>query len=97
MEDRIAAGNVKVRDPVVNLTEVLTVGHNILHLFPCHCFQIPATGTGKNITVFAALVTFICDMPLKCEILTHQIHPPFPMLSYLSSAPQAVPQAADFF
>jgi hypothetical protein len=44
--------------------------------------------------MLTALVTLIRYMPLKCKILTHPILPP--NSSYLSVAPQELPQA-DFF
>jgi hypothetical protein len=48
--------------------------------------------------VLATLVTFICNMPLKCKILAHPILSFFPhfLLFYLSDAPHALPHAAGF-
>ena len=73
MKDRIAAGDIEIRNSVVYFAEVLTVRHDLLHLLPGHALQLLAAFSGKNIAVFAALVTFICDMPLKRKITSHPI------------------------
>jgi hypothetical protein len=86
---------------MINLTEIFTVRHHILHLFPGHAPKFLTAFSRKNIAVLAALVAFICNMPLKSEVLTHPILSFFPRCftcapSYLSDAPQALPHAAGF-
>ncbi len=71
MQDRIASGQIKIRQPSVNLAEVEAVIEGILHLFPGHTVRLPAWISGENVAVLAALVAFICDMPLEREILFH--------------------------
>jgi hypothetical protein len=73
MKDRVAAGNIEIRQSVIDLAEVLAVGDNILHLLPCHALKLAASLSGKNIAMLTALVTFIRDMPLKCKIPAHPI------------------------
>ena len=73
MKDRIATGNIEIRNSVVYLAEVLAVRHDLLHLLPGHALQLLAAFPGKNIAVLAALVTFICDMPLKRKITSHPV------------------------
>ena len=64
---------IEIRNPVVYLAEVLAVRHDLLHLLPGHALQLLTAFPGKNIAVLAALVTFICDMPLKRKITSHPV------------------------
>ena len=73
MEDRVSAGQIKIRKSAIYLTEVKTVVEGFLHLFPCHAVQFPAGITGEDIAVLAALVAFICYVPLKGKVLFHVI------------------------
>ena len=73
MKDRIAAGDIEIRNSVVYLAEVLAVRHDLLHLLPGHALQFLTAFPGKNIAVLAALVTFICNMPLKRKITSHPV------------------------
>ena len=73
MKDRIAAGDIEIRNSVVYLAEILAVRHDLLHLLPGHALQLLTAFPGKNIAVLAALVTFICNMPLKRKITSHPV------------------------
>ena len=73
MQDRVAAGQVEIGQPSVDLAEVEAVIKSILHLLPGHGIQLAAGITGKDIAVLAALVAFIRDMPLEREVLFHII------------------------
>jgi hypothetical protein len=75
MEDRVATSYVKIRYPVIYNTEILTVCHNLLHLLPSHAGKALTALPRENITVLAALVTFVRNMPLKRKILAHPIPP----------------------
>jgi hypothetical protein len=104
MEDRVAAGNVEIGHSVIDLTKIFTISNHLLHLLPGHALKLLASLSRENIAVLAALVTFICDMPLKSKILAHPILSFFLRLiafsactmPYLSDAPQALPHAAGF-
>ena len=75
MQDRIAAGNIEIRQAIVYLTEIQTVVKGILHLFPTHCIQPFAVIFGENIAVLTPLIALICDVPLKGKILFHDCVP----------------------
>jgi hypothetical protein len=71
MQDRISSGNIKVWDTAKSFAEIQAVLKGLLHLLPCHAIQFFTGITGENVAVFAPLVAFIRDMPLKSEILFH--------------------------
>jgi hypothetical protein len=73
MQDRVAAGNIKVWQTTIHFTEIKAVIEGVLHLLPSHGIQFFTGIAGKNVTVLAPLVTFVRDMPLKSEILFHLI------------------------
>jgi hypothetical protein len=77
MQDRIAAGNIEIRQAIVYLTEIQTVVKGILHLFPTHCIQPFAVIFGENIAVLTPLVTFVSNVPLERKIRFHIVLPHF--------------------
>ncbi len=74
MEDGVAAGQIKIRETSIHLTEIKAVIERVLHLLPGHGIQLAAGITGKDIAMLTALVAFIRDMPLEGKELLHQIH-----------------------
>ena len=75
VQNRVAAGDVEIRQAVIDLAEVQAVIKGVLHLLPGHCIQLFIAVLGENVAVLAPLVTFIRDMPLKRKILFHRDPP----------------------
>ena len=71
VKDRVAAGDVKVRQPAVYLAEVHTVVKGFLNLLPGHGIQVLAVVFRENVAVFAPLVAFVRYVPLKGKIFFH--------------------------
>ena len=65
VQNRVAASNVKIRQAVIERTEVQAVIKGVLHLLPGHCIQLFIAVLGENVAVLAPLVAFIRDMPLE--------------------------------
>ena len=53
------------------MAEIQAVMKGILYLLPGHGIQGLTVILGKNVAVLAALVTVVCNMPLKGKILFH--------------------------
>ena len=73
MQDGISAGQIKIGQPSVHLAEIEAVIERVLHLLPGHGIQLAAGITGEDIAVLAALVAFICYVPLKGKVLFHVV------------------------
>jgi len=71
VKNRIASGNVKVRDSAIHLTKIKAVIKSFQHLFPIHRSRFFASIFREYITMLATLVTVIGDMPPKRKILVH--------------------------
>ena len=71
VQNRVAAGEIKIRCAVIDLTEIKTVVKRILHLIPGHGIEMFAVVFRENITVLAPLVTVIGDVPLERKIRIH--------------------------
>ena len=65
VEDRIAAGQVEVGRPAVDLTEIQAVVKGLLHFLPGHGFQACMIAGGEDVAMLAPLVALVRDMPLK--------------------------------
>ena len=65
MKNGVAARNVKVRLTTDALAEGLSLIDDLDHLLPRHALKTRAGAVGKDIAVFAALIAFICNMPLE--------------------------------
>jgi hypothetical protein len=76
VKNRVTACDIKVRKSVKAAAHINAVVDYTLHLSVAYCFDFFAGVFGKYVTVFASLVTFIRNMPLKGKILLH-ILPPF--------------------
>ena len=92
MQNRISAGQIEIREPVVHLTEIKAVVEGVLHLLPGHAVRFTAGIAGEDIAMLAPLVALVCDMPLKRKILFHDVlHPVFMIVPhkavYCSSFP----------
>ena len=73
MQDGVAAGDVEVGQPAIDLTEIQAVEKGVAHLLPGHGIQVFAGILGEDVAVLAALVTCIGDVPLKGKILFHHL------------------------
>ena len=73
MQDRISSGQVEVGRTTEHFTEVQAVVKRVLHLAPGHGFEAGMIACSKDIAVFASLVTFIRDMPLKRKVRFHSV------------------------
>jgi hypothetical protein len=69
MENGVASGEIKIGESVIYLAKIQTIVEGILHLLPTHGIQGLAVVFGKNIAVFAPLVTLVSDVPLKGKII----------------------------
>lgn len=72
VQDGVAAGDVKVGQPAVDIAKVQAVVKGILHLRPGHGIQRLAVVFRKDIAVLATLVALVGDVPLEREILLHR-------------------------
>ena len=68
VQDGVAPGNVKVRQPVGLLAHVEAIFEYMFHFTPGHLLQLKMVVFRKNIAMLAALVTAVCYVPLKGEI-----------------------------
>ena len=73
VQNGVAAGDVEIRQTVIDLAEVQAVVEGVLHLLPGHCIQLLVAVFRENVAVLAPLVAFIRDMPLERKILFHVI------------------------
>lgn len=58
-------GQVEVGPTVKSSAKILAVFQHSRHLLPCHSADTFLLAFGENITVLAALIAIIGDMPLK--------------------------------
>ena len=65
MQDGISPGQVEVGPAVKGFAKILAVFQHSRHLLPRHAADTFLLAFGENITVLAALVAIIGDMPLK--------------------------------
>ena len=75
MKNGVAARNVKVRLATDALAERLGLIDDLDHLLPRHALKTSAGTVGKDIAMFAALIAFIGNVPLKSKILLHNTNP----------------------
>ena len=71
VQNWIAASDIKIRQPVIDLAEVQAVIKRVLYLLPVHAVQLLIAIFRKNVAVLAPLIAFIGDVPLKRKILFH--------------------------
>ena len=71
MQDRIASGNIEIRETVVSPAKIKTVIERVLDLLPVHGICFFAGISRENVAVPAPLVAFIRNVPLKRKILLH--------------------------
>src|SRR5699024_10880503 len=68
MQNRVAAGNIKIRQTLCLSAKLLTVLNHCKHIFRFHFFKFGVTAKRINIAMFTSLVAGLRDMPLKCKI-----------------------------
>ena len=64
VQDGVAAGDVEVRLATEAVAQLLGLVHDLRHLLPGHAIEPRAVAIGENVAVLAALVAFVCDVPL---------------------------------
>lgn len=69
VQNRISSGYIEIWQTVIYLAKINAIIKSVLHLLPIHRIYIFSVISRKNITVLAPLITFVCNVPLKSEIL----------------------------
>ena len=67
VQDGIAPGHVEIGLSIELFAKSLGLIDDFLHLAPRHARESSAVAVGENVAMFAALVAFVGDVPLKCK------------------------------